>query len=342
MSRVTAIVLALVGASTIGITVVSTALAEPELSPTTKQKITDRLGTNTLSDAAGASITCSQGTGSSEVTGPRSTGVLVVTFTGCTGKETESESPCTVKGAGAKNSGEIVTNTLKTLLGLVATSEATSGIGLLLEPAAGHTWFTVAKATCTTEGALEGTLAGEVTSLIEEGKTLEIGFLGKTGSQRIKKITVPPGEEKPSLKAFGVVNTSDEGAEALTFEKTVKLSGLKAVPRITVNPTNKTFMNLVVANNERETQTVTYTNNGPGAWTIGVQSILAQEHPGLIPGFSLLAANNTCFNKVVPEAAPNNKCSVEIEFKPPAVGSYTGAFKIVPYSPFMTLIGEGI
>jgi Tfp pilus assembly major pilin PilA len=342
MLRIAAIQIILAVICVIGVVLAPAALAEPEFAPSTKQTISGRGGSSLLSDSAGASIQCEQDTSTAEITGAKTVGGMVVLFTGCFGKTSESESACTVKSASAKNAGEIDTLTLKGLLGLVAKAEALSGVGLLLEPTTGHSWFTVAKATCATEAAVEGSVAGEITGVIEGGLAAEVNFVGSSGKQTIKKITVPAGEKEPELKAFGTAKASEDATDVLGVAKEIEIVGLKVVPRITVNPASKTFNQLTVALNQSENQTVTYTNNGPGAWGIGTEFVLLQERPGAQDGFSLLAANNTCFNRVIPETAPNNKCSVELQFKPPTVGLYNGAFKIVPLAPFMTLSGEGI
>jgi hypothetical protein len=204
----------------------ASALAEPEFSPSTKQKITGSSKTSSISSSAGTLITCPNDTSTGEVSGSTTLGNVIVTFTGCTGKEGGKE--CTVKSVSAKNAGEIVMHTLKGTLGLVSSSEAPSGVGLLLEPTTGKVWSTVEKTSCTIETAVEGSLAGEV-GPINEGKEGELAFTGNVGSQSIKKITVGGVEHKPQLTAFGTT-VSDSRTEGILFEKSVEIAAVFSGP----------------------------------------------------------------------------------------------------------------
>jgi hypothetical protein len=81
-------------------------------------------------------VTCTTNTGVGEITSATSAGKIVFTYKGCTASDKGEE--CVVESPGARE-GEIITKTLKGLLGEVALAEANSGVGLLLEPESGST-----------------------------------------------------------------------------------------------------------------------------------------------------------------------------------------------------------
>jgi hypothetical protein len=179
-------------------------------------------GPGILGSATGETLTCQKDLGTGEIIAPDSVGGVSVTFSECTGKKNETEKACTVKSTNG-GPGEIKTaTTLKGLYGLVAHTESTSGVGLLLEPETGKVFVNIASATCAIEAAVEGSLAGEVPlqpiSLL--GRLL---FIGTAGTQKIKKITVLSGEKKPELSAFGLVKASEQTNEVIHFSVAIEI-----------------------------------------------------------------------------------------------------------------------
>jgi|GEM_PF-1335613 hypothetical protein len=306
----------------------------PEFNPGTLNTFTALRGVSLLETSSTSPITCTSGTTTGEITGVKTVGSVKVTFSGCTSSEGEG---CSVTG-GAAGTGKILTNALTGELGSVKTSEAESGAGLLLSPASGTTFATL-EGSCllVSPSPVEGTIAAEVLATTEEGKTGELSYLGSKGKQSIKEINVLGTVKKPELRALGLLSASLQAPELMTFASSVKVRELTG-DRITVNPTSKIFMNRTVALNQSENVTLTYTNHGPGGWTVHNLYILPQVGPGAF-GFSLRAVNNTCANQ---SFAEGGTCSLELEFHPPVVGTFFGAFKIFPYAPFTSLEGKGV
>jgi hypothetical protein len=191
--------------------------AAPEFKPATKQAFTGSTGTLTIETGTGKTITCSKGTSSGEITGASTVGGLVLTLTGCA---TTEGSGCKFHSENAKNAGEIITNALVGTLGEVKTAEAASGVGLLLEPASGKVLTTIQGPCLLGTSRLEGSVAAEVASIKTLAKTAKLAFVGKTGKQHIKFITIKGVEKKSGLKFEGgslVGEISWDTTETLTF-----------------------------------------------------------------------------------------------------------------------------
>ena len=108
---------------------------------------------------------------------------------------------CKFKSVGAKNSGEIITTALVGELGEVNTTEATSGVGLLLRPASGTEWAKIEAPCILPEWeSMKGTLAAEVTPIKTLAKTLKLVMVGEKGSPRIKEITIKGKVTKPNFQ----------------------------------------------------------------------------------------------------------------------------------------------
>jgi hypothetical protein len=118
---------------------------------------------------------------------------------------------------GAKNKGEIVTAALIGTLGEVKTTEAASGVGLLLEPGSGKDWAEI-NGPCLAESPtlLSGNLAAEVTPVKTLAKTGKLVFVGKDGSQDITEIVVKGVKSKPRLELESR-NISWDATETLMF-----------------------------------------------------------------------------------------------------------------------------
>jgi hypothetical protein len=179
-------------------------------------------GPTAFESNVGESVTCTKDTSTGEITGEATIGSLRVTYNGCTGKS--GGTVCSVKSVGAKNGGEILTTTLKGELGLVATSEATSGVGLLIAPLSGAE-FAQLQGSCIVEGDLEGSVAGEIAPVNSLQGTSKLTFLASsTAKQKIARITVKGTSKRPELLDFGLVNVSEEASEVLTFEEAVEIT----------------------------------------------------------------------------------------------------------------------
>ncbi len=167
--------------------------AEPEFKPGTKQAFTGTSGVLTMESSA-AKVTCSKSTSSGEITGASTVGAVVLTLAECKIEQGGNSTPLT--SVGARHQGEIVTNALDGELGEVATSEATTGVGLVLKPASGKDWAIV-------EGpitsALEGSVAAEVTPVKTSAKTLKLVFAGSAGKSHIKRVDVKGVDKEPKL-----------------------------------------------------------------------------------------------------------------------------------------------
>jgi hypothetical protein len=130
---------------------------------------------------------------------------------------------CPQKSPGASGSGEIVSTTLKGELGTVKTSEAASGVGLLLAPESGARFYTLAETACGLETAVTGKLAGEVSPIGHSQTTSKVIFGVTSGKQDIKAISVLGAVVEPELVAFSDTVT-EEASESLSFGSAVEVS----------------------------------------------------------------------------------------------------------------------
>jgi hypothetical protein len=124
-------------------------------------------------------------------------------------------------------SGEIITVTTKGELGEVASSESTSGVGILLKPESGTVFTEVEGETsgCLIKARWEGSLAGEVTPVGQSQTTDKMIFRGSDGSESIKSITVMGTHHTPELKALsGLVTVSESAEDNVTFEQAVEVT----------------------------------------------------------------------------------------------------------------------
>jgi hypothetical protein len=207
-SKRTGVLLALVAVFAMSaLTAAAASAAAPEFKPGTKQAFTGTSGALKVEFASTADLTCSKASSTGEITGTSTVGSLVLTLAGCESKESGG---CKFQTAGAKNEGEIITNALAGELGEVNTTEAASGVGLLLKPASGTEWATI-HGICIPGWKLEGSLAGEIATIKKMGKTDKLVF-----ADHIRDITVKGKAVEPSLKLDGSA-VSWEATETLTF-----------------------------------------------------------------------------------------------------------------------------
>lgn len=145
----------------------------------------------TVFAAATDTVTCTGDTSVGEITSMDTVGRVVIKFTGCQ----INTATCSAKFNSLPNighPGEVVFNTVKGRLGTVKTSEAATGVGILIEPETGTKFFTVEKTACTPESTTSGDVAAEVSPVnsgaVHTGLFTFTGIAGHT--QKIKHITV--------------------------------------------------------------------------------------------------------------------------------------------------------
>jgi hypothetical protein len=189
----------------------------PEFKPSKTEKFTATLSaTHWVSGGfVFNEINCKGGTSNGEILSATTIGNLHVVFTGC--EAVDGSSKCNVNSDGARE-GEILTNSLTGELGTVATSEAASGVGLLIS-AGSHGWTELAGSSCTEESGMSGTLALEVKVVGKKQVSNEL-----VSANKIKKITLDSGKvESPKLDAFSQAVTI-EGQDALTFAEATEVT----------------------------------------------------------------------------------------------------------------------
>ena len=209
------VLLALVAVFAMSAVAASTAsAAAPEFKPSTKQAFTGSTGTITFERSSYSPTVCTKGTSTGEITGASTVGAVVLTLTGCESKEGPG---CKFKSVGAKNNGEIVTSALVGELGEVKTTEATTGVGLLLKPASGTEWAKIEAPCILPEWeSMKGEVTAEVTPIKTLAKTVELVLTGKSGAQRIKKITIKGKVNEPVFQFQGVI-TNWDATDTLAF-----------------------------------------------------------------------------------------------------------------------------
>jgi hypothetical protein len=217
--RLASLILLAVLATTLTATTAASASA-PEFKPGTLNRFTADSGTGALETASTSAITCTNDSVTGEVTGPKTIGSVIITFHGCQSTE---KGGCSLQTNSA-TPGLITTNTLKGELG--TTKEATSGVGLLIEPATG-TAFATLEGTCllVSPSPVTGSIAGEVTP-VNNGATKDnkLVFLGSKGKQKIKEINILGVVKKPAFKALGLLESSETTNELVLYEKAVEVT----------------------------------------------------------------------------------------------------------------------
>jgi hypothetical protein len=205
----------------------SASAALPEFKPVpTKNKFTSTSGKFAWYSPT-FSMTCSKSTATGEITGASTVGGLVIKWTGC--EWISGSSHCALSSEGAKE-GEVVTDRLKGELGSVASSEAASGAGLLLEAETGSqltTWIPSTKGCSYPKTNVEGSFVAEVSVTAKKQLTNAVVFApGVKGGtkQKIREITVKRGTVKPKFTSWALVEISMEGTDEATFEEALEVT----------------------------------------------------------------------------------------------------------------------
>ena len=200
--------------------------AAPEFHPGTLALFKGESGTGVLETSSTAALECTSDLVHGFITGPRTIGSVIVVFHGCKSKE---GSGCSVNSTGlpttspVESGGLIVWHFLKGELGSVKTSEAASGVGLLLEPETGTTFVTL-EGSCLllTPAPITGSFAGEVTPINTTSKHGIVRIIGSKGKQKIAEINVLGTVKKPKLESLGLLESSETTTElALYIEEIV-------------------------------------------------------------------------------------------------------------------------
>jgi hypothetical protein len=206
--------IAVVAISLVGVAAASA--SAPEFKPSTPGAFTGESGTGALLAAGGAAnVHCGNGTNTGEVEGAKTVGSVVVTFSRCFA--TSGTKECTAKSVGQPAaSTSIVLRTLKGELGSVKTTEAASGVGLLLSPASGTTFIELEAGACIAinPSPVNGRVAGEVRPVNAPSLHGYLSFISTAaGEQKITEINVLGTVQKPELKALGLIKSSETGTD---------------------------------------------------------------------------------------------------------------------------------
>jgi opacity protein-like surface antigen len=198
---------------------VAAAATTPEFKPVPTKKKFAESGGEVVMKYATTELVCTKTSAAGELTGSKTVGALVLKLTGCEVIGSGgSGSNCKLNSTNTKTVGEILTTTLSGELGTVKTTEAASGVGLLLKPVEGERWATVAENSCGSGGKLTGSLAGEVPVLGKKQLTNKLVFGAPSGKQSIKDITLDSGKLAEPELSYG------EWGNTLTFVATDELA----------------------------------------------------------------------------------------------------------------------
>jgi hypothetical protein len=197
-----AIVLAL------GLIAASTAFAEPEFNPTGGAFNGEGVGSSVFT-ASTNSIECTTNKSTGTIASATLVGGIVVTFTGCKSNGSGG-SGCTTKSTSGA-AGEIITNTLHGVLGLILPKGSGTGVGLLLLPVTTKKWYTLASTQCTGASEVLGNLAGEFAEVGAgmELVTNKLTFLASGGTESIKDFDLSSNGAliAPRFETFGETTT---------------------------------------------------------------------------------------------------------------------------------------
>jgi hypothetical protein len=168
---------------------------------------------------AGADIiACAKDTSTGELTSTMLFGAVVIHFLECTSTSNGSTF-CAIRSTNTSSEGLILTATLHAIVGL---SLPNREAGLLLLPASGKTWETLAANACTPETKVTGTVAGLVTPTGKAETTSKVVFSTASGKQQIKDLDTLAGLIEPQLTAFSE-SATEETTEEVTWGKAIEL-----------------------------------------------------------------------------------------------------------------------
>jgi hypothetical protein len=183
-----------------------------------KLKFTSTSGAGKM-EAAGTVIECKKDTDVGEITGAKTVGAVVVTFTECEG--TNGTKKCKVKSKGSGTEGKVVTKELTGELGEVAAAESTTEVGERLKPTSGSTYVEL-EGTCLpiSPAPVTGAIIGEVTPTKSLSTTGKLVYTIASKKQKIQKFK---GGSAEVLKVFGIAEAPLETTDTVTFEEAIEV-----------------------------------------------------------------------------------------------------------------------
>jgi hypothetical protein len=149
-------------------------------------------------------IVCEANTTSGTISSAFLAGGVTVSFTGCTSSGATKEN-CIANSVGAP-AGDINTETLHGVLGLILPRGTGTGVALVLLPAVSKEPFVViAKNECTIETAVEGNVGGEVVPVGKKQNTGLLNFQPNGAVESVKDVDLSSNGALivTALKAFG-------------------------------------------------------------------------------------------------------------------------------------------
>jgi hypothetical protein len=179
-------------------------------------------GESSTTDVIKASVNevaCKKDTISGTIDSSMSVGEVVIHFLECTSSG-ESKSGCEVSGVGGvTGKGLLFTTTLKGNLGNVLPGTLP---GLLLLPASGKTFLTLAKNECTAETKLTGLVGALIAPITGGGTTGQLIFQSFNKGEFVKAIATLGGLIEPLLGAFGAIATENM-VDDLTYSQSMEV-----------------------------------------------------------------------------------------------------------------------
>jgi hypothetical protein len=226
MRRMKLVALAALAVLALSAVVASAAQAEPEFKKESGSvagvTIKTTSGTGEMKAGSSIKVTCTSDESSGEVTGAKTVGSIVVTFSGCEAKEGSGEA-CKAGSSEGAETGTITTNSLK---GKLVETEVGTKVGLLLEPTVGTTYVTLyAKCLALHKTTVTGSIVGEVSPLETYATTGKLEYK-LSGSKQAIRTYVYEGVEHTGavLKAFSLLETPLVTSETVTFGEALKVT----------------------------------------------------------------------------------------------------------------------
>jgi hypothetical protein len=214
-ARLAGLIFVLVLAGSLMAATVASASA-PEFNPGTLNLFHATTGLFLWETASTSPIDCQSSETTGEITGVKRVGSVMLLFSGCT--SSKEGISCPVSSFEGAPTGKILFSPLDGELGSVKTSQAASGVGLVLLPTSGTTFVTL-NGTCLllSPSPLDGAVAGEVRPVGgASSKDGSLVFGGRDGAQSIKEINVLGAVLKPKLLSLGLLESSWNAIELIT------------------------------------------------------------------------------------------------------------------------------
>jgi hypothetical protein len=196
-------------------TAASASAALPEFSPPFPKPFTSKSGTSVLETVTKVKLVCTGDTNEGEVTTP-ATGVMKITFTGCSVKKTPCNSPGVV-------SGTIVTGVLGFTVGYI--NKANKEVGMDLVPATGGAFIEFICGT-TVRGIAVGSVIGRITPVnikVVPPQTFTLKFTQTAGKQAVKNLEGGPKDTLETSYGGPFLESGFASADKILFKEPVVL-----------------------------------------------------------------------------------------------------------------------